>query len=69
MRTRSALFLPLFVLLWLAWPGVSRAQINATLRFPHETYLASEQVVVTLTVNSGSTVDGKMNSGPKFTSI
>jgi len=52
MRTRSALFLPLFVLLWLACMGVSNAQINATLRFPHETYLASEQVVVTLTVTN-----------------
>ncbi len=52
MRIRAALFLSLFVLLWLAWSGVAHAQINATLRFPHETYLASEQVVVTLTVTN-----------------
>lgn len=52
MLTRTSLFTPLFILLWLAWAGVSNAQINATLRFPHETYLASEQVIVTLTVTN-----------------
>ncbi len=52
MRTQPPLFLPFFVLVWLAWAGVSNAQINATLKFPHETYLASEQVVVTLTITN-----------------
>jgi hypothetical protein len=52
MRTRAQTFPLLFVLLWLAWTGVCNAQINATLRFPHETYLAGEQVVVTLTVTN-----------------
>ena len=52
MRTRATIFPPLFLLFWLIWTDVSEAQINATLRFPHETYLASEQVVVTLTVTN-----------------
>jgi hypothetical protein len=52
MRTRDQKFLLLFALLWLVWTGGCQAQINATLRFPHETYLAGEQVVVTLTVTN-----------------
>jgi hypothetical protein len=52
MRTRTPIFPPLFLLLWLTWAGVSNAQIHATVRFAHETYLASEQVIATLTVTN-----------------
>jgi hypothetical protein len=52
MRTRTPIFPPLLLLLWLALAGVSNAQIHATVRFAHETYLAGEQVIATLTVTN-----------------
>lgn len=52
MRPRPLLLTPLLTLLLLCCAGVSHGQINATLKFAHETYLASEQVVATLTVTN-----------------
>lgn len=63
MRPGPALFVPLLLLLWLLQAGVSHAQISATLRFAHETYLAGEPVLATLTVSNQAGRDITLKGG------
>jgi hypothetical protein len=53
----------LLTLLSLLPATALRAQINAVLRFPHETYLAGEQVLATLTVSNQAGRDITLKSG------
>jgi hypothetical protein len=63
MRPRPALLLFLLLLPWLLQARQSHAQISATLRFAHETYLAGEPVVATLTVNNQAGRDITLKAG------
>jgi hypothetical protein len=63
MAPRTALLLPVLVLLWLASADSCLAQISATLRLAHETYLAGEPVVATLTVTNQAGRDITLKGG------
>ena len=63
MAPRTVSLLPVLVLLWLALAGSSWAQISATLRLAHETYLAGEPVIATLTVTNQAGRDVTLKGG------
>lgn len=60
---RLALFLSLPILFGFMQTQLLHAQINASLRFPNETYLAGEQLLATLTVSNQAGRDITLKSG------